>query len=148
MTAPIRQALRNKLRTNAGVSAITTKIQPLVVGSLENLPAVVYRKSSAGIEPGMRGGDEIPIPTFEITCWARDIDEAVPLADAVRECLMPFDDADDTYPDDWTTAGNETVTVEDVGLLDESDVFDDEVGSDGEVIYGVRLTFEIQFRET
>jgi hypothetical protein len=153
VSAPIRQALRHFLAQQAAITAHVgtgnaTRIRPVVPRQGDGRePSISYARATAGHDAGMQGGDDLPSPRFSITSWAADIDKAVPLADAVREALVPTDPDDDPYPAVWGPEGS-TVTVESVTFVDEEDVYDDEAGGEGEIRYGVRQLYEIQYRET
>ena len=145
MSAPVRQALRAFLLANATISGLVgTRVRPVVLAQGTALPGISYRKATAGRRPAMRGDDDLPAPQFEITVWAADIDQAVAVANAVREAMET--QGDTAGGDVWPTPGDD-VTVTSVTLLDEADTYDDETGGEGEIRFGVRQLYEICHEE-
>lgn len=138
----IRQALAGYLLSKATITNIVgTRVRPVVLAQDDVFPCITYRRVSAGHDPGISGGDNLPSPRFEIVCWAETYSGAVALNEVVRAVL------EDEGQDTWTTSDSVAVLIEAVTYLDEQDTFADNTEGGGKPIFGVQSTYEIMYHD-
>lgn len=77
--------IRDILLDSPDVAAITTKVFPLMRDKA-TLPYINYRRASISTRPVIEGSAADTI-TFELQCCAKDHDQSLRLASAVREAL-------------------------------------------------------------
>lgn len=105
----IEADLYARLYSDAGVSAITTRIYPARVPDAITLPFIRYqrvssdRPSTMGVDAGLVGAG------YQIDCWATDQIDQITLRNAIRLALQR-----------WRGTG--TVTIQDTFITDEDDM--------------------------
>lgn len=80
-----RPALRALILSDGTVSGMVgQRIYPLMAKQGETRPMVVYQKTSSIPEHTLDGPVDLATARYQIDGWAKDIDTAVQLADAVK----------------------------------------------------------------
>jgi hypothetical protein len=136
----IRRAVAAKLLSVPAITSVVgQRVRPWSLAQDDTFPAISFRMTSAGYEPGISGSDELPSPQFQIVCWARVGDDAAELADVVIDAL------EDEGPDTWSPSSGD-VAVTAATLLESNDVSEEDFSGGDKPVFGVVLTFEFQFR--
>lgn len=139
----IRKALADFLLAEPTITAVVgDRIRPLWFPGNGTFPAIVFRRINAGHNPVLEGGDNLPGPHFEITCWADTYGGAVDLNEIVRAALE-----DQGASDGSVTWGDDDVEVLSVTYIDEQDTFDENTEGGDKPKYGVQTVYEIIYRD-
>lgn len=134
----IRQALADFLLSKTAITDVVgQRVRPVFIAQSDTFPAIVYRRISAGHNPGIEGGDDTPSPQFQVTSWAETYGGAVSLNEIVRGQLENEGEA--TWPGD--------VEVLSVTYIDEQDTFDENTEGGDKPLYGVQAVYEIMYRD-
>lgn len=116
----IRPALREFLLGDSNIAAIVvTRVFPIVLPQGTKLPSVVYTRVSGGGDYHMQGASGLARPRFQIAAWAPKADDAVVLANAVKDRLDGFCGV--------MGAGAAQVYVQGAFKTDEREMYDDAV---------------------
>ena len=129
----IESVLYDRLTTHAGLAALTVlRIYPNVLPQGATMPAISYRRVSAGRPSAMGSDIGIVRARFQFDVWANNYDEADgvrPIAEQVRQALQR-----------WNTAG--PPVVQEVFFLNETDLYEPQTG-----LHHVALDFEVNYEE-
>lgn len=131
----IRPALREFLLGDSTiVGLVVARVFPTVLPQGTKLASIVYTRISGAGDYHMQGASGYVRPRIQIAAWAKDPDAAVTLANAVKTRL-------DGYSGDMGSGSN-LVKVQGVFLLDEREMYDDQVQ-----MFGVMRDFAIHHAE-
>ncbi len=75
---------------NAGASAVTGRIYPMLLPQNPTYPAITYMLIDADRPEDLSGGIGLAVPQFQIDSWADDPDEMRTLATQVRQTLHGY----------------------------------------------------------
>jgi len=122
-------------RAEAVTNIIGSRMSPLFLPADTELPALVYQQVGGPRDHVTAGPSGLAEPRFQITCWAATYKKADELADAVRQTLDGFSGIIDS------------VIVQVIHLLDESDMPGTRPDNKALSRYGKRLDFQIGHKE-
>jgi hypothetical protein len=111
----IEEAVRDIIRTNGGVSAITTRCFPVKVPQNPTFPFILYQKVTATRHQDLSGGSGLTQARFQIEAWAETYSRAKELANAIRDAL------------DGYTGTSGTVKVWSILILSEFDMYEETI---------------------
>ena len=74
------------LSQSAGVSAVSSKVYPIVSEADAKLPYICYRRAGLQVRP-VKGAPGADSATIEVLCYAQTYKHSVRMAEAVREAL-------------------------------------------------------------
>ena len=83
----VGKAIYNILSNNSGVTSITTRISPLLIGQTLNLPAVVYSQTDTDPNDTKNGVSLLDEVQVEVDAIAETYEGAEDLASAIRTAL-------------------------------------------------------------
>ena len=83
----VGKAIYNILSNNSGVTSITTRISPLLIGQTLNLPAVVYSQIDTDPNDTKNGVSLLDEIQIEVDAIAETYEGAEDLASAIRTAL-------------------------------------------------------------
>lgn len=117
------------------------------------VPAITVRQATAGEDPAMQGDDPQPAPSFEIVCWDTDSARLLGLVAVVKTVMQEYPPGVDpageevgTEYDHWRTP-TLLLDVQSITFEDEDDAVDAESGENDVWVYGIRLTYKIQYQK-
>lgn len=131
----IRPALREFLLGDSNISAlVVARVYPIVLPQGVKQASVVYSRISGGGDYDMQSSTGYVRPRIQIAAWAPKADDAVTLANRVKDRI-------DGYSGVMGT-GLAAVTVQGVFMADEREMYDDSVQ-----MYGVMRDYFIHHEE-
>lgn len=131
----IRPALREFLLGDSNIAAlVATRVFPIVLPQGTKLASVVYTRISGGGDHDMQGVTGYARPRIQIAAWAPKADDAVALANRLKDRL-------DGYSGEMGT-GAAIVRVQGVFKTDEREIYDDVVQ-----MFGVMRDYFIHHEE-
>lgn len=135
----IRPALREFLLGDSTISGLVTagsvsRVYPIVLPQGIKLASVVYTRVSGGGDYHMQGRSGYVRPRVQIAAWAPKADDAVTLANAVKDRLDGYSGV--------MGSGAAQVRVQGVFQSDEREMYDDVVQ-----MYGVMRDYFIHHEE-
>lgn len=131
----IATALYSRLSSDAGITAITSRIYPLAAKQGASVPYVVYSQTGNRHVHHFGGAAGLAAPRFQISCWDDDYIGARALAEQVRDAM-------DGYRGTMGGGGN-TANVRGCFLEFDIDVYEPPTDAQKFGMYGVHMEFEI-----
>ncbi|MGH3851491.1 MAG: hypothetical protein ACRDRT_17665, partial [Pseudonocardiaceae bacterium] len=120
-----------------GGTGDAARIFPVTIPRGENFPAIAFRRAARSEDQTFRRVTGIPRELLELTTWAKTYRQAKAIAKVMRQQVNNFD----RQQGPWGT-----VDVENCLLTDEEDIADVETYP-GEILFGVRQEYTVDFQE-
>lgn len=131
-------AVRNALITNPDVAELLgARVFPVVAPATTPLPFAIWRRASVQRDQTLSGPSGVPRVLLEMDLYATTYEGARELADRCRLAL-----------DGWGGVFDNTVTVSNVSLENESDGFITLQGGESPPVYSVTQTYSILWQES
>jgi hypothetical protein len=124
-----------RLHADAAVTALVpaARIRPIKLRQSDALPGITYPRGSFASEDGISQIGNTWILDVTVSVWANTYDEAMAVADAVRDCLHGWRD------------GNDPGDVMSCRLQSESDAPEAVEPGGDEIVHGITQEYRIEW---